>query len=240
MGTALVAIIGLWFFQESIAITFREEGTPVGTVPRASIPGFRVSTVRQVARSYALRTAIRSASKLCAGSPRQCHGRDFFWRLPHRNSPYSLGYLVFRLPSRMPSPALRGPLVMSRSIISKSTAYPARLFETSNLLQRPSSPGPASWATIRPDTALLRLAPQEAACRVPQLALLARRSEPGRGFSTARTLLEVTASVTDNFDNHDNLYGYSPRFGRIVGHSHQRDVSILLAWSGYGGYRGYR
>jgi hypothetical protein len=46
--------------------------------------------------------------------------------------------------------------------------------------------------------------------------------------------------VTGNFGNHDNLDWYSPRFGRIDGHSHQRDVSILLALSGYGGYRGYR
>ena len=40
------------------------------------------------------------------------------------NSPYSLRYLAFRLPSRMPAPALRGPLVMSRFIINRSATYP--------------------------------------------------------------------------------------------------------------------
>ena len=42
------------------------------------------------------------------------------------NSPYSLGYLAFKLPSRMSSPALRGPLVMSRCIIDRSAAYLGR------------------------------------------------------------------------------------------------------------------
>jgi hypothetical protein len=38
------------------------------------------------------------------------------------NSPYSSRYLAFRLPSRMPSPALRGPRAISRCIINRSAA----------------------------------------------------------------------------------------------------------------------
>jgi hypothetical protein len=37
------------------------------------------------------------------------------------NSPCSLGYLAFGLPSRMPSPALRGSLVMSQCMLPAGT-----------------------------------------------------------------------------------------------------------------------
>src|SRR3989337_1583998 len=35
------------------------------------------------------------------------------------NSPYSLRYLAFRLPSRMPCPALQGPFFINRCIINR-------------------------------------------------------------------------------------------------------------------------
>jgi len=61
------------------------------------------------------------------------------------NSPYSLRYLAFRLPSRMPYPALRGPLVMSRCIIDRSATYLGRFFGAlANRLTKTFEPRPRS------------------------------------------------------------------------------------------------
>jgi hypothetical protein len=58
-----------------------------------------------------------------------------------------LGYSAFRLPSRMPSPALLGPLVISRCSIDRSAAYLGRFLGVlPTTYSRPSSPDPASWA----------------------------------------------------------------------------------------------